>query len=515
MDSRPKISDETFEEKDYKKQYSDSSNVKLINRIKMLELMLDSMDIPIFWKNKDFQIIGSNKAFKEYVGIDSEKYLGKTDAEITLWKSCSKEYRKYDEKVLCEGENVKIVEEILINNTEKRIIETIKSPIIENSKVVGISIMFKDITKEKKVEQELFKASYTDALTGLYNRAYFDKKITELDDKSNYPLTVAMIDVNGLKIMNDTFGHAVGDQALQKIGSILKDMLCCEAVVARIGGDEFAAIIPKVSLAEVEKRLEEISLEIHKTKVKNVKLSISYGCESKTSNEQDLNKIFAEADRLMYDRKRNELEDSYNNAAYVIMRNLYRLLPDETLHSKLVSKNCLAIAKKLNYDSEKLKKIANFASFHDIGKIAISKKLLYKTEPLTQEDWTILKRNPEVGYAILSSFDEYSEYANLLLSHCERYDGKGYPKGLKGDAIPEFSRILNVGDAIAAMESERAYRSALTKDEIICELEKNKGTQFDPYFAQIAIDLIKDGSLNVTKYGDEKFDLEDFSDLEY
>jgi diguanylate cyclase (GGDEF)-like protein/PAS domain S-box-containing protein len=471
--------------------------------------------MPIFWKNTKFEIIASNKAFKKYIGMDVKEYLGKTDDEIPMWKSKAKTYRKADEKVLNEGKIIKVVEEIFINKNEKRIIETIKSPVIEGNEIIAITIILKDITEQKKAEEKLFKASYTDALTGLYNRAYFDKKIIELDDKRNYPLSVAMADVNGLKIMNDTFGHAVGDQVLQKIAEVLQATLLENTVIARLGGDEFAFIFPKTSLVSTEGQLEVASLEIHKNKIENVKLSISYGCATKLDAKKNLRDVFALADDIMYRRKRIGHKIYRKNIINTIMQNLFRLLPDETLHAKLVSKNCLAIAKHLKYSISDQMKMANFAGFHDIGKIAISKKILEKIEPLTEEDWTILKSHSEVGYMILSSSGDYREYADLVLTHHERYDGKGYPKGIKGKNIPEFSRILCVGDAIAAMESDRAYRKALTKEEILSELEANKGTQFDPKFAQVAIDLIKSGSLNVTDYSDEKFDLEDFGNIEF
>lgn len=511
MESNLEILEDTFEEKFYNKKYKDFSNAELINRIRMIETILDSMYTPVFWKNDKFQIVGSNKAFKRYIKMDNEKYIGKTDAEIEIWKSKAADYRKDDEAVLFEGKTVEVTEDVFINETEKRIINTVKSPIRENGKIVAVMIAFKDITEQKTIEDELFKASYTDALTGLYNRAYFDKKIEELDNEADYPLTVAMADVNGLKIMNDTFGHHVGDQVLQTVSDVLRDKLCDESIVARLGGDEFAVIFPRMELEKAESLFEIAALTVNTTKIKSVKLSISYGCATKTSKKEDLAKIFVAADELMYRRKKANHCSYRKTIVNTIMKNLYQLLPDETLHAKLVSKNCLAIAEKINYSVEDRKKLADFAGFHDIGKIGISKELLEKTGPLTEDEWAILKSHSEVGYAILSSSEEYREYANLVLTHHEHYDGGGYPKGLKGKNIPEFSRLLGVADAIASMESTRAYRKALSKEEIVSELKKYAGTQFDPFFAQVAIYLIESEELNVTDYADEKFDLKDFT----
>jgi HD-GYP domain-containing protein (c-di-GMP phosphodiesterase class II) len=127
---------------------------------------------------------------------------------------------------------------------------------------------------------------------------------------------------------------------------------------------------------------------------------------------------------------------------------------------------------------------------HDIGKIAIDKEILNKPGRLTKKEWNEVKRHPEIGYRILSSVNDMAELAEFILAHHERWDGEGYPKGLRGEDIPLQSRVLALADAYDAMTSERAYRRSLSESAAVEELEKNAGTQFDPEIVRIFIEKV-------------------------
>jgi HD-GYP domain-containing protein (c-di-GMP phosphodiesterase class II) len=122
---------------------------------------------------------------------------------------------------------------------------------------------------------------------------------------------------------------------------------------------------------------------------------------------------------------------------------------------------------------------------HDIGKIGVSDRILEKNGPLDEEEWEEMKRHPEIGYSILSTVNEYSPFAEIVLSHHERWDGKGYPKGLKGEEIPLFSRILAVAEAYDAMVSGRPYKEAMSGEEVLAELRRCAGAQFDPGIVKV------------------------------
>jgi putative nucleotidyltransferase with HDIG domain len=166
-------------------------------------------------------------------------------------------------------------------------------------------------------------------------------------------------------------------------------------------------------------------------------------------------------------------------------------------HSIRVAEITLLLAQKLNIDKEVLNLIYTAGMIHDIGKIGIPDSILNKPGKLTKEEFDVIKTHPTIGINILADFPEFSQIKNAILYHHERYDGKGYPTGLKGEEIPIIARILSVADAFAAMNSTRVYRPNLNKEAIIEQFEICKGTQFDPAIAQLMIDLINSGEVEI------------------
>ena len=166
-------------------------------------------------------------------------------------------------------------------------------------------------------------------------------------------------------------------------------------------------------------------------------------------------------------------------------------------HSIRVAEITLLLAKKLNIDKEVLNLIYTAGMIHDIGKIGIPDSILNKPGKLTKEEFDVIKTHPTIGINILADFPEFNQIKNAILYHHERYDGKGYPTGLKGEEIPIIARILSVADAFDAMNSTRVYRPNLNKEAIIEQFEICKGTQFDPVIAQLMIDLINSGEVEI------------------
>jgi len=151
---------------------------------------------------------------------------------------------------------------------------------------------------------------------------------------------------------------------------------------------------------------------------------------------------------------------------------------------------CEKIAQKMDFDQKNIDKIKIAGLMHDIGKIGISDEILNKSGKLDEQEWNQIKKHSDAGYRILSSAIEFSEIAECVLTHHERWDGKGYPKGLSGSDIPLFSRIIAVADAFDAMTSVRTYRLALSIEKVIDEMKTNAGKQFDPHIVELFIDNI-------------------------
>ena len=339
-----------------------------------------------------------------------------------------------------------------------------------------------------KREKKLYHLSHYDQLTNLANRRFFELEFERLDKEENYPLALIMADVNGLKLINDSFGHEAGDKLLKNIGHAMK--VSCEEnqLVSRIGGDEFIILLPNSNMKYAEERIREIRKIIGKSNLYNIELSVSFGIGIKFNKDENISDIIRKAEDNMYSNKLIEGPSMRSRTIDTIVQTLYEKNPREEAHSHRVSELCKEMGVQLEMSKEKMGKIEKVGLLHDIGKVAISDTVLEKPGALTKEEFEEIKRHPEVGYRILSTINEMSEIAEYVLAHHERYDGNGYPKGLKGDEIPLISRIIGIADSYDAMISDRPYRKGLSEDIAVKEIIKNAGTQFDPNLAKIFIE---------------------------
>lgn len=368
-------------------------------------------------------------------------------------------------------------------------VEVSSQGIFLGDKRVILSIV-RDITERKKAEEEVLYLSYHDQLTGLYNRRYYEEELRRLDTERNFPITLVMADVNGLKLTNDAFGHKAGDILLEKIANILKKECRADEIVARIGGDEFVLLLPGTDEKEAEKIVRRINVAIAKEKTDNVILSISMGFAVKQDVCDDMNEVFKKAEDDMYRHKLSESSSIRSKTIDLIMNSLYEKSNREMLHSKRVSEICEDIAIKMNFEKDHVNQIRIVGLMHDIGKIGINDNILNKVENLNSDEWHEIMRHSEIGYQILSSANEFSEIAGYVLEHHERWNGEGYPKGLKGEEISIEARIIAVAEAYDAMTSDRTYRKALSEEEAIDEIRRCSGVQFDPDIVKVFVEMV-------------------------
>lgn len=297
-----------------------------------------------------------------------------------------------------------------------------------------------------------------------------------------------MADVNGLKLYNDAFGHLEGDKLLIKTAEIIRKECREDEIIARLGGDEFVILLPKTDSESAEKVIKRIKASSSGMRLQYMELSISFGWETKKSIDQDINEIRKNAEDYMYRNKLFESPSIRGKRVQTIINSLHEKNKREEQHGKRVSCLCEAIGIAMERSQSELNELKTVGLLHDIGKIAIDDKILNKPGQLTNEEWNEIKRHPEIGYRILSSVNDTAELAELVLAHHERWDGKGYPKGLKGEEIPLQARIIAIADAYDAMTSERAYRNSLSEEAALEELRENAGTQFDPEIIRVFIE---------------------------
>jgi len=345
----------------------------------------------------------------------------------------------------------------------------------------------KDVTAQKEAEEKLTYLSYHDQLTGVYNRRFFEEELHRLDTSRNWPITLVMGDINGLKLVNDSFGHTVGDQLLQKAAEAFHR--CCRAddIIARLGGDEFALILPHTGTEAASGVIARILDWIAKIRVSNIELSVSFGNETKTGPDQTMAEVLANAENQMYRRKLSERSSMKSKTVDVIMNTLFAKSDRESMHSQRVSGVCRAIAARMGLSKDDVSQITTAGLVHDIGKIGIDERILNSSGKLAPAEWEEMKKHPETGWRILSSIDEFSILAEFVYEHHERWNGGGYPRGLKGEEIALEARIIAVADAYDAMTRDRTYRKTVTREEAAAELERCAGTQFDPAVVDVFV----------------------------
>lgn len=381
-----------------------------------------------------------------------------------------------------------------------RLIRTTVAPVLRNHILNGYIFHSEDITEERKKQKEIEYMSYHDYLTGLYNRRYFVRSYQQLISERRFPLGVMMIDINGLKIINDAYGHAEGDKAIQKVSDLLMGIFQSNATVARIGGDEFAILIPGKNGEQIQNYKDSIIEQAKKYNVSNIEISLAIGYDVVDNPYRDIDDLLSQAENHLYRHKVTVGSSIRNHAIKAILNTLSEKYEEEKTHSERVSTLCKLMGKRLGISKEDIDLLELAGMYHDIGKISIPDAILKKPDKLTNEEFEIIKTHTQVGYQILKAADEYSGLAEYALSHHERWDGKGYPRGLKETDIPLFSRIICVVDSFEAMTSDRPYRKGMSIDKAIEELKRCSGTQFDPIIARTFIDLITKPEVHETHH---------------
>ena len=411
-------------------------------------------------------------------------------------------------------------------------------PLVHREKTVGILVVntFTDFTHfpEEEVEtlaavakqaaiiienarlhERLKEQAITDSLTGLYNHRHIHERLDEefaRASRSSQPLAVLMLDMDNFKFFNDTRGHLVGDEALRHAAGVFRKALRVSDILGRYGGDEFLAVLPETSSDEAERVGQRIVslLAEHPFRltdsVQQEPLEVSIGVACYPDDTIISLDLVALADAALYNAKRM-------GGAQVIPANADSTAPGSSgslgfgfLHSLL---NALAhkdpytrrhcednvryvdrLADQLHLSADAKESLRKAALLHDVGKIAIPDSTLLKPGPLDSSEWEVMRQHVQFGETIVRGIAQISDAIEPVATHHERYDGAGYPRGLKGNKIPFLGRILAVVDAYSAMTLDRPYRKALSHEEAKEELRQGTGSQFDPTVVKAFLAII-------------------------
>ncbi len=338
-----------------------------------------------------------------------------------------------------------------------------------------------DITAQKSAQDKLLFISTRDGLTSLYNRAYFEAELERYGSEGGGPMGIIVGDIDGLKLINDAMGHHIGDTMLIAAAKIIKEAFRREDTVARIGGDEFAVLMPGATAQAFEaacRRVQSGIAAYNKTQP-GVHLSLSVGHAIGRRGES-IRDILHRADNNMY---REKLNHSHGARSAIIQTAMKRLAERDFFTTEQANRKdrlVCGLARALELPEAAMEGMRLLAKFHDIGTVGIPDNILRKPGPLTAEEQVVMRRHCEIGCRIAQSSGELLPIAEWILKHHEWWNGGGYPMGLSGEQIPRECRILAVVDAYEAMTSERPYRKAMTHEKAVAEITRCAGTQFDP-----------------------------------
>jgi len=395
-------------------------------------------------------------------------------------------------KLNVERERVPRNEEVFLQVDGTRVDVEVAAVPIQFQAEWGALVYARDITQRKQAEEQLRYLTFHDPVTGLYNRTFLEQKLKELDTEASLPLGVLMADVNGLKVINDSLGHQQGDVLLKRVGQILQEACHPTDTIGRWGGDEFVALLPHTT----EARLREICTRIEQACEEEgfvpFYISLAVGYAVKEREEESIDEVIKAAEDAMYQRKMNKALSNKSALVTSLQRALGEKSHETEHHARRLQQMAVALGERWGLSGAQLDEVSLLALLHDIGKVAISEEILMKEGKLTMEEREIIRRHPEIGYRIATASPDLAVVAEGILSHHERWDGRGYPRGLKGEDIPLSARIVAIVDAFEAMTSGRPYCEKMSTEEALQEIMACADSQFDPKLAKVFVEMIRD-----------------------
>lgn len=350
---------------------------------------------------------------------------------------------------------------------------------------------FLDVTEKINSEKEIRYLAYHDKLTGLFNRGFFEEEVQRIDVNRSLPISIIIADLNGLKLTNDVFGHFVGDKLLIGAANIFKKVCRKEDIISRWGGDEFAILLPETDSESAAEICERIEAECLSGEKEPIALSMSLGYSTKYNRSESLNDVLKTSESMMYRKKLTESRKIRSNILSSLKESLFQRSLESEDHLKrvvLITKN---FASGLELCEKDIGELSLLSLLHDIGKVAIDDHILMKAGELNTQEWAQIRTHAEKGYKIAVNHQELAHISDGILCHHERWDGKGYPQGLKENDIPRISRILNIVDAYDIMTHKTVYKDAVSHLDALAEINRCSGKQFDPFYADAFIEFMQ------------------------
>ncbi|PKM65342.1 MAG: hypothetical protein CVU95_15510 [Firmicutes bacterium HGW-Firmicutes-2] len=342
----------------------------------------------------------------------------------------------------------------------------------------GLVFVLRDMTDHYEKLDYIEYLSYHDPLTGLLNRRAFDRALESLTSTPDLPMTLILIDVNGLKLVNDAFGHQVGDTLLKALAQVLNRCIDETKLCFRIGGDEFAVLLTDTQEVMALETIKQIHNDTGNLPSIPVPLSVSIGSATQMDENTTFESVFLQAEDQMYRHKLSESISVYKRLIEKTADKFFSSNPEQKSHATRVRDLSTGMAKALKLDPQRIKTLELAAYYHDIGKV--------NNPEVSTNNHDIDDRHAEIGYQIIKAVTAYAASAEIILCHHEYYDGSGKPRGLKGDALSIEAQIL----ALCNRWDHLLYEQLLPKEEAIKTISKQAGQKFNPSLVDLLIECL-------------------------
>ncbi len=527
-----------------------------MNNSRTLAVFDNIPDLVMLIDPKDYRIVDANNTFLKKEGVSKKDVIGKSCYAITHKRSspcCGPNDICPLKKTIKTHKTIRVEHVHYDKNNNPYYVEIIttfvKDPLSKKDFILHISRTgpfvkeFTKVVKEKskKYLRELKRLVIKDPLTNTYNYRYLMERLpSEIYRAKRYsePFSICMLDIDYFKSINDAYGHLIGDKVLIEFSKLAKDLLRQSDVLARYGGEEFIILMPNTGRVDAQRGttrlIEKVNSHLFKINGLRIRIKLSVGIatlsEEETSNTAD--KLLNGADEALQRAK-----DSGGNTA-IVYSQLYggkksiarKLKPYEEVnvlkrkiqklservdrvvlesifafsksleardyytaeHAEKMVSIALRMGKEIGLNQEMLNNLERGAMLHDIGKIGIADSILRKKAKLSAEEYLIIKLHPKIGAEIMRSIHFLKDVVPAVLHHHEKWDGTGYPSGLKGAEIPLPARIVAICDAYQALTSDRPYRKAFPKKQALDILKKEAGVNFDKDLVEVLVRLEND-----------------------
>ncbi len=401
-------------------------------------------------------------------------------------------------------EDIRELDGVVARAAERRQLRTLNARLIEEQQ--------RQIVELEEARTQLAHLADCDGLTGLLNHRAIHKCLEDfLTQNSSSLLALAMLDMDGFKLINDTYGHPTGDDMLRYLTSVLQASCANNMVLGRCGGDEFLIVAPDTSAAQ----LQEVAQEVHgrlderpfcAPDGSRLPVRVCIGIVDTQSVGHSMSSLVAAADSALYEAKahggdevtlRLDTDESLGSvpSQFSVLDSLITTIDRKDHytkhHSEHVTYFALILAQAMGLSNETCNAMRIAGLLHDVGKIGVPDYILRKPGKLTSEEYEVMKGHVTLSALIIHGLPRLNDIHDAVANHHERWDGAGYPSGLAGEQIPVLGRVMAIADAFSAMTLDRPYRKGLSVDEAIEEIARHSGSQFDPNLAQVFLEQIR------------------------